>query len=217
MNKYFIYAVIVSIVTSGSSWMRATSGSNYSSGYFNNAFNAPLMWQRGYWLFDSSVSKAPNSTVSQNLPRTEVPGATTGLAETPPDYFPKKLPGLQQAFRIMKAQSPRGGRICMRWGQSQKNRTFRLPQVVVQMAGMVAVASGFMSAEDKTKLDGFTGSVDIYDVNATLDTADATATTILSWTPTDQTAEAPMPIHNRARVNVFWRRVMPPPSRLLRM
>ena len=29
-----------------------------------------------------------------------VPGATTGLAETPPDYFPKKLPGLQQAFRI---------------------------------------------------------------------------------------------------------------------
>lgn len=30
--------------------------SNYSSGYFNNAFNAPLMWQRGYWLFDSSVS-----------------------------------------------------------------------------------------------------------------------------------------------------------------
>ena len=29
-----------------------------------------------------------------------VPGATTGLAEIPPDYFPKKLPGLQQAFRI---------------------------------------------------------------------------------------------------------------------
>jgi hypothetical protein len=29
-----------------------------------------------------------------------VPGATSGLAETPPDYFPKKLPGLQQAFRI---------------------------------------------------------------------------------------------------------------------
>jgi len=29
-----------------------------------------------------------------------VPGATTGLAETPPDYFPKKQPGLQQAFRI---------------------------------------------------------------------------------------------------------------------
>lgn len=28
---------------------------NYSSGYFNNAFNAPLMWQRGYWLFDSSL------------------------------------------------------------------------------------------------------------------------------------------------------------------
>ena len=29
-----------------------------------------------------------------------VPGATSGLAETPPDYFPKKQPGLQQAFRI---------------------------------------------------------------------------------------------------------------------
>ncbi|WP_367874116.1 hypothetical protein [Luteolibacter sp. Populi] len=29
-----------------------------------------------------------------------VPGATHGLAETPPDYFPKKQPGLQQAFRI---------------------------------------------------------------------------------------------------------------------
>lgn len=29
-----------------------------------------------------------------------VPGATTGLAETPPDYFPKKQQGLQQAFRI---------------------------------------------------------------------------------------------------------------------
>ncbi|WP_193213353.1 hypothetical protein [Luteolibacter marinus] len=29
-----------------------------------------------------------------------VPGATEGLAETPPDYFPKKQPGLQQAFRI---------------------------------------------------------------------------------------------------------------------
>jgi iron complex outermembrane receptor protein len=28
---------------------------NYSSGYFNNAFNAPLMWQRGYWLFDNSL------------------------------------------------------------------------------------------------------------------------------------------------------------------
>lgn len=33
-----------------------SADSNYSSGYFNNAFNAPLMWQRGYWLFDSSVS-----------------------------------------------------------------------------------------------------------------------------------------------------------------
>lgn len=29
-----------------------------------------------------------------------VPGATTGLAETPPDFFPKKVAGLQQAFRI---------------------------------------------------------------------------------------------------------------------
>ncbi|WP_035603756.1 hypothetical protein [Haloferula sp. BvORR071] len=29
-----------------------------------------------------------------------VPATTTGLAETPPDYFPKKQPGLQQAFRI---------------------------------------------------------------------------------------------------------------------
>jgi len=29
-----------------------------------------------------------------------VPGTTQGLAETPPDYFPKKQPGLQQAFRI---------------------------------------------------------------------------------------------------------------------
>lgn len=29
-----------------------------------------------------------------------VPGATQGLAETPPDYFPKKQQGLQQAFRI---------------------------------------------------------------------------------------------------------------------
>lgn len=29
-----------------------------------------------------------------------VPGATKGLAETPVDYFPKKQPGLQQAFRI---------------------------------------------------------------------------------------------------------------------
>ncbi len=29
-----------------------------------------------------------------------IPGATNGLAETPPDYFPKKQQGLQQAFRI---------------------------------------------------------------------------------------------------------------------
>jgi hypothetical protein len=29
-----------------------------------------------------------------------VPGSLKGLAETPVDYFPKKLPGLQQAFRI---------------------------------------------------------------------------------------------------------------------
>lgn len=29
-----------------------------------------------------------------------VPGATSGLAETPPDFFPKKQQGLQQAFRI---------------------------------------------------------------------------------------------------------------------
>lgn len=28
---------------------------NYSSGYFNNAFNAPLMWQPGYWLLDSNL------------------------------------------------------------------------------------------------------------------------------------------------------------------
>lgn len=28
---------------------------NYSSGYYNAAFNSPLMWQDGYWLFDSSI------------------------------------------------------------------------------------------------------------------------------------------------------------------
>jgi hypothetical protein len=33
-----------------------------------------------------------------------VPGATEGLAETPPDYFPKKQPGLQQAFRIREGK-----------------------------------------------------------------------------------------------------------------
>ena len=33
-----------------------------------------------------------------------VPGTTEGLAETPPDYFPKKQPGLQQAFRIREGK-----------------------------------------------------------------------------------------------------------------
>ncbi len=28
---------------------------NYSGGYFNNAFNAPMMWQEGYWLMDSNL------------------------------------------------------------------------------------------------------------------------------------------------------------------
>jgi iron complex outermembrane receptor protein len=35
-----------------------SADANHSSGYFNNAFNAPLMWQDGYWLFDSAVSIA---------------------------------------------------------------------------------------------------------------------------------------------------------------
>lgn len=33
---------------------------NYSSGYFNNAFNAPLMWQEDYWLFDTSLRVGTN-------------------------------------------------------------------------------------------------------------------------------------------------------------
>jgi hypothetical protein len=33
-----------------------------------------------------------------------VPGTTEGLAETPPDYFPKKQQGLQQAFRIREGR-----------------------------------------------------------------------------------------------------------------
>jgi hypothetical protein len=33
-----------------------------------------------------------------------VPGTIEGLAETPPDYFPKKQPGLQQAFRIREGK-----------------------------------------------------------------------------------------------------------------
>ncbi len=43
---------------------------------------------RGY----IGVTSAPGFRIS--------PGTISGLAETPPDYFPKKLPGLQQAFRI---------------------------------------------------------------------------------------------------------------------
>ncbi|QJE98054.1 hypothetical protein [Luteolibacter luteus] len=39
-----------------------------------------------------------------------VPGNTTGLAEIPPDYFPKKQPGLQQAFRIRE----------MKWSATMK-------------------------------------------------------------------------------------------------
>lgn len=32
-----------------------STDANYSSGFFNNAFNAPLMWQDGYWLMDANL------------------------------------------------------------------------------------------------------------------------------------------------------------------
>ncbi|CAN7187385.1 hypothetical protein [Duganella sp. Dugasp56] len=41
MSKFFIYAIIVSVVTSGSSWMRAMSGgSNYNSGYRGSTWSS---------------------------------------------------------------------------------------------------------------------------------------------------------------------------------
>ena len=41
MNKFFIYAIIVSLVTSGSSWMRAMgSGGNDNSGYRGSTWSS---------------------------------------------------------------------------------------------------------------------------------------------------------------------------------
>lgn len=51
---------------------------------------------------------------------------------------------------------------------------------------VAATSHGFMSSTDKTKLDGLaTETVS----EGTVRTADATATTVITWTPTDETAE----------------------------
>lgn len=48
---------------------------------------------------------------------------------------------------------------------------------------------GFMSAEDKAKLDGLINVDSLEASGDTVKTTDATTTTILSWTPTDDTVE----------------------------
>lgn len=48
---------------------------------------------------------------------------------------------------------------------------------------------GFMSAEDKTKLDGLINVDSLEAFGDTVKTTDATVTTILSWTPTDDSVE----------------------------
>lgn len=62
-----------------------------------------------------------------------------------------------------------------------------------QHADVVAAgASGFMTGADKTKLDGLVAQDELensFDLDGNCKTADETVTTILSWTPTDDSVE----------------------------
>lgn len=49
MSRFFIYAIIVTLLTSGSSWMRLSGGSGSASGYRGSTWSSHTGGGGGSW------------------------------------------------------------------------------------------------------------------------------------------------------------------------